>query len=88
MFPDGLFYNVHAPCIYNKEKFAELKRHNWMGPGQLIKSTYFNSYPCCPVEMRDPKQVKGLFYSTGERVGSDEKKMLDEMFNVKSKFEL
>jgi hypothetical protein len=87
VFPDGLFYNVHTPCVYEKERFIGLNKYNWTTTEYLIKSMYFNDGESNPVPMKDPKRHKGLFYSTQKMTGEDDK-MLRGMFSKKSKFEL
>lgn len=88
LFPDGLFYNVHTPCVYHKERFQELNKYNWSTTGYLIKSTYFNSGLAYPEQMVDPKIKRGLFMSTSEKVSSEESRFLDGMFSKKSSYEI
>jgi hypothetical protein len=87
LFPDGLYYDVHAPRIFNKEKYRELNKYNWSATELLTKSTYFNSIKGEPVEMKDPKRNKGLFYSTSGKIRNDDNKMLKELFSNPSKYE-
>jgi hypothetical protein len=88
VFPDGLFYNVHTPCVYEKERFVGLNKYNWSTTEYLIKSMYFNDGESKPVPMKDPKRHKGLFYSTGSKMTGEDDKMLRELFNKKSRYEL
>jgi len=71
LFPEGLFYNVHTPCIYEKERFIGLNKYNFSTTQYLIKSVYFNSAESNPVQMKDPKRNKGLFFSTNGAVPKD-----------------
>lgn len=70
LFPDGLFYNVHTPCVYNKQRFIDLAKYNW-NTQYLIKSLYFNSGESSPVEMKEPKRHPDLFASSNGAVPKD-----------------
>ena len=87
LFPDGLFYNVHAPCIYDKGRFQELSKYDFSTTGLLTKSTYFNSRESNPVQMKDPKRQRGLFMSTCEKVSVEEQKLLGSLFPNPSIYE-
>ena len=87
LFPDGLYYDVHAPRIFNKEKYREMSKYDWARNEYLTKSTYFNMVQADPVPMPDPKKEKGLFMSSGEKQKPEENKVLREMFCKPSKFE-
>lgn len=86
-FPEGIFYNVHTPCIYDKDKFKSLTKYNWSTTEYLIKSMYFNLYPYNPEPMKDPKRHKGLFYSSSGKMYVNEDKMLRELFPNPSRYE-
>lgn len=81
LFPDGLFYNVHTPCIYDKDRYQQLAKYDWLKTQYLIKSVYFNSGESNPVPMPDPKRHKGLFYSTGERLKPADHEILKQFPN-------
>lgn len=87
MFPDGLFFNVHAPCAYQKDRFIDMARLPFSSMELLVKSTYFNSGPSNPVEMTDPKIQKGIFYSSGHEMKTSEILMLNSLFPNPSKYE-
>lgn len=87
VFPEGLFYNVHTPCIYEKGRFQGLSVYDWGRTDYLIKSMYFNAGESNPVKMEDPKRHKGLFYSTANKIHSDEEKMLRQLFPNPSRYE-
>lgn len=87
LFPDGLYYDVHAPRVFNKEKYREMSKYDWVRTEYLTKSTYFNMVQAAPVPMADPKINKGLFMSTGSKIGRDQNKILKEMFSTSSKYE-
>lgn len=88
LFPDGLYYDIHAPRIFNKEKYREMNKYNWSSVELLTKSTYFNSVESEPVPMKDPKRHKGLFYSTSGKIDPETSKMFKELFPNKSKYEI
>lgn len=88
LFPNGLYYDIHPPHVYEKEKYLSLDTEKWRRTELLTKSYYFNNVDSEPVQMEDPKKKKGLFYSTASRIHSDEQKMLREMFKLPSKYEL
>lgn len=87
VFPDGLFYNVHTPCIYDKDKFKELNKYNWTKTEYLIKSMYFNHNESNPVPMKDPAKHKGMFYSSSGRIDIETNKMFKELFPNPSRYE-
>lgn len=87
VFPDGLFYNVHTPCIYDKDKFKYLNQYNWTTTEYLIKSLYFNHNTSDPVPMKDPKRHKGLFYSTSGKIDPETNVMFKELFPNPSTYE-
>lgn len=86
IFPDGLYYDIHAPRVFNKEKYKELEKYPWLRKEILTKSTYFNHVQSAPVEMKDPKRHKDLFYSTNNLSHEDEK-MLRNLFPNPSRYE-
>lgn len=68
LFPSGLYYDIHAPRIFNKQRYRELNKFNWSSTELLTKSTYFNSGEASPVEMKDPKRHPDLFASSNGAV--------------------
>lgn len=87
IFPDGLYYDIHAPRVFNKEKYRELNKYNWTRTEYLTKSMYFNHNESDPVPMKDPKRHKGLFYSTSGRMDPETNKMFKELFPNPCKYE-
>lgn len=93
---DRLYYDIHAPCIYNKEKFKGLQGYDW-SKELVIKSLYFNTYPCEKAAMTDCKinipmtregieeKIKDrLFFSTGPNgMKIQMKKKLEELYSEK-----
>ena len=86
IFPDGLYYDVHAPRKFNKERYKELERYEPHRKEILTKSTYFNHVGGDPVYMKDPKTERGLFYATN-KLGSNDIKWLRQMFPNPSRYE-
>lgn len=87
IFPDGLFYNVHTPCIYDKDKFKALNKYDWKTTEYLIKSLYFNHNESDPVPMRDPKRHRDLFLSTSGKIDVEINKIFKELFSKPSRYE-
>lgn len=87
IFPEGLFYNVHTPCIYDKHKLLTIGNYPWTRTDFLLKSLYFNQYPGNPEQMKDPKLKKGMFYSSNGKLGSDDHKLLTTHFPNPCKYE-
>lgn len=87
VFPDGLFYNVHTPCIYDKDKYKLLNQYDWKTTEYLIKSMYFNHNESEPVPMKDPKRHTDLFLSTSGKIGHEENKLFKELFHKPCKYE-
>lgn len=44
LFPNGWDFSLHAPIIYNKEKFLELQEHYDMSQWYLLRNLYCNHY--------------------------------------------
>lgn len=84
-FPEGLYYDIHAPRLFNKEKYRELSKYEFHRKELLTKSTYFNSVQSNPVYMKDPKMEKGLFFST-DHLRSDHRWLM-QMFPNQSRYE-
>lgn len=57
-----LYYDIHTPIIYNKQKFVEVMDFaNWeVKHGNVVKSLYANSVDVEPIEMGDIK-INGRF---------------------------
>lgn len=94
-FPGGVFYNVHTPALYDREKYKTLyDLLDWDKAQYLVKSSYFNIYPPTErVEIPDPKmKPDGLpdlpFVSFHSRVHPATMKMFDELFPNKSRWEI
>lgn len=87
LFPDGLFYNVHTPCIYEKHRFIEMKKYDWSVTQLLIKSTYFNSGSSNPEPMKDPKRHPGLFYSTSDKLKPEDHQLFKTHLPNPSRYE-
>lgn len=87
LFPDGLFFNVHTPCIYEKEKFKEIEQYRFDQTELLTKSTYFNHHKIEGEIMQDPKLQRGLFYSSGGTMKTSEVMMLKKYFPNSSRYE-
>jgi hypothetical protein len=87
LFPDGLYYDIHAPRKFNKEKYREMAKYPWATQELLTKSTYFNMVQADPVYMADPKKTIGLFYSTGKDNVAQQSSMLKEKFGNPCRFE-
>lgn len=87
LFPEGLFYNVHTPCIYDKDKLLTLTSYPWSKTDFLIKSVYFNQYPGNPESMKDPKRHTGMFLSSSGKIYIDQDKILRKHFPNPSRYE-
>jgi hypothetical protein len=86
LFPDGLYYDIHAPRIFNKEKYRELEKYKWITTELLTKSTYFNGIDANPVQMRDPKSETGIFHSTNGKLKPSDLRII-ERFEKPCKYE-
>jgi len=58
-YPDGKFFDVHTPIMYNKEKFLALRDHFDFEKGMVIKSLYGNEWNVDnPIEITDCKCIE------------------------------
>lgn len=87
LFPEGYYYDIHAPRRFNKLKYQQLVKYPWGTQELLTKSTYFNSVESNPVEMKDPKRHRELFMSTSGKIGQEDGKLLRDLFSKPCKYE-
>lgn len=95
-------FNVHAPVVYNKSLFEDCFPQQWPEYGLALKSVYCNSLKMPSIIARDCKlkeklnrsqimeAIKGRsFFSIGNTVlAGDMKEVLQELYPLKSKFEI
>lgn len=91
-FPEGKFFDVHTPIMYNKEKFLQLKEVYDYQIGMVIKSLYGNTYALDGKEITDCKVTdapirKVPFISTFPRVSAALFRYIQEQFPLASKYE-
>lgn len=97
------YFDIHAPIIYNKQKFLELQAYDWnIKKGYVIKSLYCNTHNIAPVPYSDCKlqiptneeaikeKIKGrAFFSIGDgAINTNLRNVMEELYPEKSSYEL
>ena len=92
-YPDGKFFDVHTPILYNKKKFLALKDLYDYEKGMVIKSLYCNQYGVTDTEeitdfkRLEPPNRPTKMLSTFPRVKASLFRFIEEQFPLASKYE-
>lgn len=97
-FPDGKYYDVHCPIVYNKGKLIDLIYKYRLESFGLLRTYYGNEYELEAIETQDykitnTKQIKEYedkpFISTNDVIGvcSSFKAFINSKFPYPSKYE-